>query len=103
MRRRNRHQLRYDWMPFGKHKGQRFECIPTDYLCWLLREGIDDRPLMRAVESEMERREKPTDYLLWRMDSEISDDEFGKIAEELDRRCLEEPIAGWGTPDHKAG
>jgi hypothetical protein len=43
-------------MPFGKHKGQRIEDIPTSYLAWLLNECDLERWLEHAVTEEMERR-----------------------------------------------
>jgi len=28
-------------MPFGKHKGEAIEDVPSDYLYWLMREDVD--------------------------------------------------------------
>jgi uncharacterized protein (DUF3820 family) len=34
-------------MPFGKHKGEKLEDVPTDYLEWAL-ENCDLRPTLQA-------------------------------------------------------
>ena len=82
-------------MPFGKHKGKQYEEVPTDYFIWILSEGIAEPWLESVILQEMKSRKLPTEYLLFRMDSQISDDEFGTIAEELDRRGT---VPGWGIP-----
>ena|SRR3990167_4606375 len=87
-------------MPFGMHKGLRFSEVPTDYLVWLIRE-CEEGWLRDAVEKELDGRDLPTKALLEMADSEISDKRFSAIADELNRRCEEEDIPGWGTPDHK--
>jgi hypothetical protein len=44
-------------MPFGKHRDQLIEDVPTSYLHWLLREVHDlEFYLKRAVEDELKRR-----------------------------------------------
>jgi hypothetical protein len=43
-------------MPFGKHKGEPFSSIPSDYLWWLLRECDLKYPLRVAVEAELNWR-----------------------------------------------
>ena len=40
-------------MPFGKHRGEELEDIPTDYLEWCLREMESLRP---ALAEEMENQ-----------------------------------------------
>lgn len=43
-------------MPFGQHKGERLEALPSDYLLWL--GCLDDlrQPLLGHVLKEMARR-----------------------------------------------
>lgn len=43
-------------MPFGKHKGELIEDIPTPYLAWLLRAVNLERWLETAALEEIERR-----------------------------------------------
>jgi uncharacterized protein (DUF3820 family) len=43
-------------MPFGKFKGEALEALPTDYLDWLCRTAIKSDHLLKAIESERERR-----------------------------------------------
>jgi hypothetical protein len=44
-------------MPFGRHRGQRLEDVPLDYLEWVLREADNASPYLRqAVEAEVRRR-----------------------------------------------
>jgi hypothetical protein len=46
-------------MPFGKFRNRPLDEIPTDYLWWLLDE-VDLRPrLKKAIQSEVDRRERP--------------------------------------------
>jgi len=44
-------------MPFGRHRGQTLDTVPSDYLEWVIREGIE-RPhwLLDAVRDELDRR-----------------------------------------------
>lgn len=47
-------------MPFGKHKGEPVDSLPTDYLGWLLSLGDGLRePLRSAVWTEWQRRQQP--------------------------------------------
>jgi len=44
-------------MPFGKHRGEDFEDLPTAYLQWIA-ENLDDRPeLQREAEDQLKLRE----------------------------------------------
>lgn len=44
-------------MPFGKHKGELIEDLPTDYIEWLLTE-CDLRPaLQKELENQLKARE----------------------------------------------
>lgn len=44
-------------MPFGKHKGERVDQLPSDYLRWLLeKEVIQDDDLEDYVVQVLERR-----------------------------------------------
>lgn len=45
-------------MPFGKHKGEAVEDIPSDYLYWILyKSDIDDERIIEAVGLEYDSRE----------------------------------------------
>jgi hypothetical protein len=43
-------------MPFGRHRGEPLEDVPSDYLDWLLRVCTLQPPLRRAVQDEVARR-----------------------------------------------
>lgn len=47
-----------DTFPFGKHKGERFDQLPVDYIRWCLEnmEGLRP-PLQAALTAELRRRE----------------------------------------------
>lgn len=42
-------------MPMGKHRGERFDALPTDYLTWILRSDMDV-DIKTAARAEMDRR-----------------------------------------------
>jgi hypothetical protein len=44
-------------MPFGKHKGESFSEIPTDYLEWLAKRDNLREPLRSTVTKELEERD----------------------------------------------
>ncbi|KKM79221.1 hypothetical protein LCGC14_1352090 [marine sediment metagenome] len=43
-------------MPFGKHRGEKIEDLPSDYLRWMKNE-MDDEELKEAAEEEYSQRE----------------------------------------------
>jgi hypothetical protein len=44
-------------MPFGKHKGEDFEDLPTSYLQWLA-ENLEKEDLVREAEYQLQLRER---------------------------------------------
>jgi uncharacterized protein (DUF3820 family) len=45
-------------MPFGKHRGEDFDDLPTAYLQWIA-ENLDNRPeLQREAEEQLKLREE---------------------------------------------
>jgi len=44
-------------MPFGKHKGEDFEDLPTDYLQWLA-ENLDKEDLVEEAEYQLKLRDR---------------------------------------------
>lgn len=43
-------------IPFGKHRGTRFEELPTDYLQWLRRQPGNDRDLRHTIQHHLDMR-----------------------------------------------
>ena len=48
-------------MPFGKHKGEEIEDIPSDYLKWVA-ENIDDEEIYRAADEEYQWRKDNNEH-----------------------------------------
>jgi hypothetical protein len=53
-----------EYWPWGKHKGTRFEDVPTSYLKWFLRQDwAKDWPdLVKDTEAELEERQPSFDF-----------------------------------------
>src|SRR6516162_7351785 len=50
---------------FGKHAGEAVKDVPSDYLCWVVRECLRIRPsLLLAAVGELRRRGEDVDALL---------------------------------------
>ena len=43
-----------DLMPFGKHKGERMEEVPADYLHWLWTNGLSEETKTSSVAAYIE-------------------------------------------------
>ena len=48
-------------MPFGKHKGQKIEDLPSDYLKWVA-ENIDNETICCEADDEYQWRENTNDH-----------------------------------------
>lgn len=69
-------------MPFGRHKGVPVDCLPDDYLEWLVEEvDFTNAALERAVRSEFERRTRNANA----------------------RETAEQPVGEWEAAIVKAG